>query len=102
MNEINSSMIRNRVSVVVATYNRARKLADCLNSLKALQLPDGLSCEIICVDNNSTDDTKDQIVLLGRDSPIPIAYIFEGKQGLAAARNAGLRHARGEFIAITD
>jgi GT2 family glycosyltransferase len=102
MDGSSTSVIRNHVSIVVATYNRAQKLAACLQGLQALRLPEGLGCELICVDNNSSDATKAEIARLGDASPIPIVYVFEGRQGLARARNAGLRHARGEIIAMTD
>jgi len=92
----------NLISVIVATYNRAASLPDCLKSLMAARLPPDVACEVICVDNNSTDRTKDAVQELARVSPIPIEYLFEPVQGISPARNAGLRHARGRIIALTD
>jgi len=82
-----------RISVVVATYNAARTLDDCLNSLSALRYPD---YEVIVVNDGSTD---------GSDSIIqryPFKAITTRNQGVSAARNAGLRAATGEIIAYID
>lgn len=92
----------NFLSVVVATYNRATALRRCLDSLLSMRTPDGLAWELICVDNNSTDETRRVIEEVARTSPVPVKYVFEQRQGVAYARNAGLREARGEIIAITD
>lgn len=91
-----------KVSVVVCTYNRASKLPDCLRSLLAMTVPEEVSWELVCVDNNSTDNTKRVIEDLARQSNIPIRYVFEKHQGSSHAKNAGLKLAVGEIIAITD
>jgi len=90
------------LSVVVCTYNRAAKLPDCLQNLLAMTVPEGVAWELICVDNNSTDNTKEVIEGFARKSTIPIRYVFEPAQGLAHARNAGLTRGRGEIVAKTD
>ena len=91
-----------KLSIVVCTYNRAAKLPDCLQGLLAMKVPEGVTWELVCVDNNSTDNTKQVIEDFGRRSSIPIRYVFEKQQGSSHAKNAGLRLAAGEIVAMTD
>jgi cellulose synthase/poly-beta-1,6-N-acetylglucosamine synthase-like glycosyltransferase len=83
-----------RVSVVVASYNGARTLKTCLDSLSRLHYPD---YEVILVDDGSTDATP-QIASLYPH----VRTIRQSNQGLSAARNAGIRAATGEIVAFTD
>jgi glucosyl-dolichyl phosphate glucuronosyltransferase len=89
-----------RFSVIIATYNRAEELVKTLESLKKLETTK--PWEVIIVDNNSRDDTRD-VVLKAVDSfPVPLHYLLEKEQGRSAALNAGIRAAKGEILAITD
>jgi glycosyltransferase involved in cell wall biosynthesis len=87
-------------SIVIATYNRARDLRDTLASLASLQ-PDG-AWEVIVVDNNSPDDTKQVVLEAAKTFPVELRYLFEHQQGRSPALNAGIRAARGGIIATTD
>jgi glycosyltransferase involved in cell wall biosynthesis len=89
------------VSVVISTYNRCRLLARALESLLH-QESEGVSYEILVVDNNSTDETRDITLRAIGQHPEKSRYIFEPKQGLSYARNAGIASARAEIIAFTD
>src|SRR5262249_6835143 len=82
------------VSVVVCTYSGGRTLAQCLNSLRALDYPD---YEVIVVDDGSTDDTP---AVLDRFPEVRV--VRQPNRGLSVARNAGLEAARGAIIAYTD
>lgn len=83
------------VSVIVPTYNSAAFLDASLDSILPQVPPDG---EVLVVDDGSTDDTA--AVLARRSDGIRVLRIEHG--GLAAARNAGLAAARGEWIAFHD
>jgi glycosyltransferase involved in cell wall biosynthesis len=89
-----------RFSVIIATYNRAEELVKTIESLKKLESTK--PWEVIIVDNNSRDATRD-VVLKAVDSfPVPLHYLLEKEQGRSAALNAGIRAAKGEILAITD
>jgi glycosyltransferase involved in cell wall biosynthesis len=90
------------ISVVVCTYNRARSLARTLEHLRQTSVPRELSWELIIVDNNSSDDTREVIEGFARSCDFQVRYLFEPKQGLSHARNTGIPQARGEIIAFTD
>ena len=78
-----------KYSVVIATYNRAADLRDTLDSLAALQ-PDG-PWEVLVVDNNSTDDTRQRRRECGADvSRARSATSSSASQGRSPALNAGI------------
>jgi glycosyltransferase involved in cell wall biosynthesis len=84
-----------RVSVIVPTKNRSILLRQALLSIRALEGPD-LDLEIIVADNGSSDDTSEVARALGA------RFVQTNVPGAAAARNAGLRAATGEFIGFLD
>ncbi|MFH0178252.1 glycosyltransferase [Streptomyces cacaoi] len=84
-------------TVVVATRERAEKLAHALDSLLAQDHPD---FEIVVVDNAPvTDATRD---LVERKYAERVRYVTEPAPGLAVAHNKGVETAHGEVIAFTD
>lgn len=83
------------ISLVIATYNRAGQLKRTLESVEAQTLPHEL-WECVVVDNNSTDPTPRTVADFG------VRYVFESRQGLSFARNAGIEAARGDVIVIID
>lgn len=85
------------VSVVVPTRNRARLLRRLLEACDALDYPD---LEIVIVDDGSTDETPE--LLRAWEGTNRLVLRHELKAGSYAARNAGWRAARGEWIAFTD
>ncbi len=85
-----------RISVIIPTFNRAPYLGDAIRSVLAQQI-DGI--EIIVVDDGSTDHTP----ALVQAFEAAITYLQVPHSGQpAATRNAGLRAARGDFIALLD
>lgn len=85
------------VSVVMPTFNRARLLARALRS--ALNQTHG-NLEIIVVDDASHDSTPDIVKAIQDDR---IRYIrHDSNRGGSAARNTGIRAARGDYIAFLD
>jgi GT2 family glycosyltransferase len=90
------------VTIVVPTFNRCESLLDTLSSIKELEIPDGVNCDVIIVDNDSSDDTPAVVQRAGRDSPINIRYLREIRKGSSYARNAGVYLASGELICFAD
>lgn len=91
-----------KLSVVIATYNRAEGLARTLGSLSEQTLDRDL-WEVVVVNNNSSDDTEPRFLAWQSASPgIVSRIVFEPNQGLSHARNRGIAEARGEYIVIID
>ena len=90
-----------KASVIICTYNRSKLLGETLQSVIDQDFPSD-QYEIIVVDNNSTDDTKDVVAEMAKASPVRIIYVFEDRQGLSHARNAGINNSKGEIIVFTD
>ena len=91
-----------RLSLIIATYNRAEQLMVTLDSV-ARQSAAAEMWECVVVDNNSKDDTAERVAAFAAAHPtLNIRYVFEGVQGLSAARNAGIRASVGEIVAFID
>lgn len=88
-------------TVIVCTYNRAESLRDTLRALRAQETAAGRRWEIVVVDNNSKDHTRDVVQEAQSDWPL-LRYEFEVAQGLSHARNHGIGAARGDVILFTD
>lgn len=88
-------------SIIVCTYNRAESLKETLSALKALAAPAGLAWEVLVVDNNSKDHTR-QVVEEAMKAWPRLRYAFESSQGLSHARNRGIAETTGRIILFTD
>jgi glycosyltransferase involved in cell wall biosynthesis len=82
------------LSVIIPTYNRADYVEQCLRSLEA---SGAAGLEAIVVDDGSTDETGVRF-----DSDARCRYLHQPNQGPAAARNLGVDHARGRYLAFLD
>jgi len=89
------------VSVVISTYNRCEMLPRSIESVLG-QNPSHVTYELIVVNNNSTDDTKQVVESFISRGHRNVRYVFEAKQGPSHGRNAGVANARGKIIAFTD
>jgi glycosyltransferase involved in cell wall biosynthesis len=83
------------VSVIIPTYNHAYYVAEAIRSVLN---QDYDRYEIILVDDGSTDNTSEVVAQFG----FKVRYIYQPNQGLSAARNIGLRLARGDLIGFLD
>ena len=88
------------ISVVIATYNRATLLAECLRYLSRQNFKNG--DEVIVVDNGSTDDTPGVIADAQDLFAVPLRHLVETKPGKSNAIATALEVATGDVIAFTD
>jgi glycosyltransferase involved in cell wall biosynthesis len=92
------------LTVVIPTYNGAIRLPSVLDKLKAQEGCENISWEVLVVDNNSTDNTREVFDSYARrwDLDAPLRYVFEERQGLAFARKRAVDEARGEIVSFLD
>ncbi len=90
-----------RFSIVLCTKNRAHLLESALASIAAIDYPNG-AFELVLVDNGSTDGTRALVDRFRGSVSFDVRYAFEERPGLSAARNRGIREARGEYVFFTD
>jgi glycosyltransferase involved in cell wall biosynthesis len=89
-------------SVVIPTYNRKPILEKCLRALENQQLTDCVAdYEIVLVDDGSTDGTLDWLAERAEEFP-HIRCFAQSHQGPAAARNLGVKQAKGDTIVFID
>ena len=89
-----------RMSVIIATKDRAEYLDRALESLgKQIGAP---SFEVIVADNGSTDATPQIVERARAQYPFEVVYVFEERPNRGAARNRGIKEARGYLIAFCD
>lgn len=95
-------MINKLISVIIPTFNRSEKLKLVLEALNKQNLPFHYF-EIIVIDNNSKDDTKEVVEFSTRKyKNLDIKYICEKQQGLNFARNCGVQQAQSDIVAFLD
>ncbi len=85
-----------KVSVIIPTYNRLPMLKEAVDSVLAQDVED---MELIVVDDGSTDGTADEIKRYGGRVKL---FQHAVNKGVSAARNKGILHARGKYIAFLD
>ena len=83
------------ISVVIATFNRANYLPATIDSVLNQSFKD---FELIVVDDGSTDNTQEVLEPYGSR----LKYLYQPNGGASAARNLGVRHAHGAWIAFQD
>ena len=83
------------ISVIIPTYNRAHTLRRALDSVLAQTRP---ADEILVIDDGSTDTSRE---LLAQHYP-QVRYLYQDNAGVSAARNLGIKHASGDWLALLD
>jgi glycosyltransferase involved in cell wall biosynthesis len=88
------------ITVAICTLNRAESLRRTLQSMAAMEVPEGREWEVVVVNNHCTDHTDDVIKTFA--DRLPIRREFEPLRGLSRARNCAVGAARGDYIVWTD
>ena len=87
------------ISVIIPTFNRAAYLRRSIESLLAQELPIS-DYEILVVDDGSIDDTREVCRSLGADARL--RYVRQANQGIAVAKNLGVKLAEGSIVLFFD
>ena len=86
-----------KVAVILCTYNMAKYLPECLNSVLALKYPD---LQVVVVDDGSTDETE---ALVGKKYSNQVLYVRQENNGLFSARNTGISKVQNvDYYSIVD
>ncbi len=95
--EVNSKIIKEKVSIVIPTYNHGKYIRKCIESIISQTYN---NWEAIIVNNNSTDNTVDIINDFNEER---ISIINIDNQGIIAkSRNIGIKNSTGDYIAFLD
>ena len=90
------------LTAIICTYNRAKYIGPLLESIAANDLPMN-EYEILLVDNNCTDNTREVCdAFVAAHKEVNFRYTTEPEQGLSAARNRGIKKAKGDIIVYID
>jgi len=90
------------LSIVICTYNRAQMLDDVLKGFSTLKHVQDMTYEVIIVDNNSSDNTRDIAEQWQAQKEFQLRYSMEVRQGISHARNRAVSEARGDWLWFVD
>ena len=90
------------LTAIICTYNRVRYVSKLLESIAANDLAK-TEYELLLVDNNCTDNTREVCEAFAAAHPdVIFRYTTEPEQGLSAAKNRGIKEAKGDIIVYID
>ena len=90
------------ITLIICTYNREKYIRPLLDSIAKNDYPT-TEYEIVLVDNNCTDNTREVCKQFAAANPeVALRYVVEPEQGLSAARNKGIKEAKGDIIIYVD
>src|SRR5690554_504857 len=88
-----------KLSIIIPIYNGESFLEKLIETISAFTFTD---FECVFIDNNSTDDSLVLLNKLLQNTAIKYSVLTEEKQGGGNARNTGVKHAKGEYLAFLD
>jgi len=87
-----------KVTIVTVNYNGKKFLAECMDSLKALEYPEG-GFEVVMVDNASSDGSSD---FIRENYPWVKLIVTDRNLGFAGGNNVGMKLSEGDFVALVN
>jgi glycosyltransferase involved in cell wall biosynthesis len=90
------------ISIVLCTHNRASSLRKTLDTLGQMSVPPDLRWELLVVDSDSSDDTRQAVNEFTERTGLDVRYVWEPQRGKSLALNTGIKKAKGGIIAFTD
>lgn len=91
------------ISIIVPVFNTSKYLVKCLESIRLAMFE---NCEVIIINDGSTDDSekivKDYIKSLPKEIINQFKYIFKKNAGLADTKNVGISKSKGKYISVID
>jgi hypothetical protein len=88
------------LSIAICTWNRAESLDRTLAAMQNLQIPAGISWELLVVNNNCTDHTNEVVNRYLKH--LPIRPLSQPRQGVSHAHNCAIAAAQGQYMICTD
>jgi len=90
------------LSVIISTYNRSEFLSKTLQSLLEQKKEGNFDFDVVIVDNNSSDNTKNVVTSFIPAFNNRLRYLFEPQQGKSYALNKGIAETAGDILVFTD
>lgn len=90
------------ITISICTYQRPRLLQRLIESLRHQETREQFSYSIVVTDNDPKESAREVVSEIGSEFPVPILYCTEPRRSISHARNTGLSHAKGDYIAIID
>jgi glycosyltransferase involved in cell wall biosynthesis len=90
------------VTIAICTFNHTESLKQTLAALNRVNVPRDWHCELLLIDNASTDQTAEVIRSFQPANGLDVHYLHEPRTGQCFARNTALQAAKGDIILFTD
>lgn len=88
-------------TIVICTLDRPRDLKRALSSCLSQERQDGITFEVVVVDNSADASARSLVAELA-GGPVDVRYVHESRTNISHARNAGVAEASGEYLAFVD
>lgn len=87
------------ITIIIPVFNQSHTIKKCMDSI--LLHEEGIEKEIILINDGSTDDS-DEICRKYENEHAEVKYFYQENKGVSAARNLGIRNAKGKYIFYLD